>query len=96
MTYSINNTKQNFIKRFKVELLNSSDPLLIITKTPLEAENLKKRLHKEGNIDNLSIIKLSKNKFRLTCGPFKNFSSLKNTYTSLNTLGFVELNIYKK
>ena len=44
MTYSIKNTKQNFINRFKVELLNSSNPLLIITKTPLEAENLKKRI----------------------------------------------------
>ena len=48
------------------------------------------------NINNISVKKINNNKYRLLVGPFKNFNALKNTYISLNNLGFEELNIYKE
>ena len=60
------------------------------------AVKLKKKLIQEGEVDNLLVKKLAHNKFRLTAGPFKNFNALKNTYSSLNSLGFNELSILKK
>ena len=59
------------------------------------ANNLKKELVKKMNINNISVKKIN-NKYRLLVGPFKNFNALKNTYISLNNLGFEELNIYKE
>jgi len=60
------------------------------------ANNLKKKLDKKMNINNISVKKINNNKYRLLVGPFKNFNALKNTYISLNNLGFEELNIYKE
>jgi len=59
------------------------------------AINLKNELLKKSNLDNILVKKISNNKYRLLAGPFKNFSTLKTTYISLNNLGFEDLNIYK-
>jgi len=60
------------------------------------ANDLKKVLREKIKVDNISIKKINNNKYRLLVGPFKNFNALKNTYISLNNLGFEELNIYKE
>jgi len=60
------------------------------------AKRLKKQLSKKTKINNLSIKKINIKKYRLFAGPFKNFSTLKTAYISLNKLGFENLNIYKK
>ena len=60
------------------------------------ANNLKKDLSKKININNISVKKINNNKYRLLAGPFENFNALKNTYISLNKLGFEGLNIYKE
>ena len=60
------------------------------------ANNLKKDLSKKININNISVKKINNNKYRLLVGPFENFNALKNTYISLNKLGFEVLNIYKE
>ena len=60
------------------------------------ANNLKNELIKKMNINNISVKKINNNKYRLLVGPFKNFNALKNTYISLNNLGFELLNIYKE
>ena len=60
------------------------------------ADNLKKKLIKKTNMDNISVKKINNNKYRLVAGPFKNFNTLKTTYISLNNLGFENLNIYKE
>jgi len=60
------------------------------------AINLKVDLEKKMNVNNISIDKINSNKYRLSIGPFKNFNALKNTYISLNNLGFEDLNIYKE
>ena len=44
-------------------------------------------------MDELKIVKINENKYRLKAGPFKTFNSLKKTYYTLNKLGFDELNI---
>ena len=58
------------------------------------AFNLKKELENKINTNKMSVKKINNNKYRLLVGPFKNFSSLKNAYISLNNLGFEDLNIY--
>ena len=40
--------------------------------------------------------KINANKYRLSVGPFKNFSALKSIYISLSNLGFEDLNVYKE
>ena len=55
---------------------------------------LKKSLQKKIKLSNISIKRINKNKYRLLVGPFENFNTLKNTYISLNNLGFEDLNIY--
>ena len=60
------------------------------------AINLKIDLKKKTNLKNISVKKISNNKYRLLVGPFKNFNALKTTYISLNNLGFEQLNIYKE
>ena len=60
------------------------------------ANILKEDLLKKININNISVKKINNNKYRLLVGPFENFNALKNTYISLNKLGFVSLNIYKE
>jgi len=60
------------------------------------ALNLKNELYSKIKLNNIMIKKINDNKYRLLIGPFKNFNALKNTYISLNNLGFEELNIYKE
>ena len=60
------------------------------------ANNLKRDLLKKININNISVKKINNNKYRLFVGPFENFNALKNTYISLNKLGFEDLNIYRE
>ncbi len=58
------------------------------------AENLKNNLISKTKYSNFKVKKIAANKYRLSVGPFKDFSSLKSTYISLNNLGFEDLNIY--
>ena len=60
------------------------------------AISLKNSLIKKTNMKNISVKKITDNKYRLLAGPFKNFNALKKTYISLNKLGFENLNIYTK
>lgn len=59
------------------------------------AFSLRNELIKKTKLGNISVKKIGNNKYRLLSGPFKNFNALKNTYISLNNLGFEDLNIYK-
>ena len=60
------------------------------------ANNLKNELINKISLKNIYVKKISKNKYRLSVGPFKNFNALKKTYISLNNLGFESLNIYRE
>ena len=60
------------------------------------AETVKNRFKKEANLTNIKIKKISQNKFKLYSGPYDSFNSMKETYLSLNELGFDELNIINK
>ena len=60
------------------------------------AYNLMEELNKKTKINNIFVKKISDTKYRLYVGPFENFESLKNTYISLNNLGFEHLNVYKE
>ena len=57
------------------------------------AETVKNRFKKEANLENITIEKISKNKFKVYFGPYASFNSMKETYLSLNKLGFENLNI---
>ena len=57
------------------------------------AHNLKDDIIKKTQIDNINVKKINNTKYRLVAGPYKNFNALKNTYISLNNLGFENLNI---
>ena len=60
------------------------------------ANSLKVELMKKININKFLIKKINDKKYRLLVGPFENFNALKNTYISLNKIGFDNLNIYKE
>ena len=60
------------------------------------AENLRNELIKKTQMSEFLVEQISDNKYRLSAGPFENFNALKNTYISLNTLGFENLNIYRE
>ena len=60
------------------------------------AVNLKNELNKKIQQKTIMIKKINNNKYRLLAGPFESFNALKNTYISLNNLGFEDLNIYKE
>ncbi len=57
------------------------------------AETVKIRFEEEANLENIKIKKISKNKFKVYSGPHAYFNSVKDTYFSLNKLGFENLNI---
>ena len=57
------------------------------------AETVKNRFEKEANLENIKIKKISKSKFKVYSGPHVSFNSAKDTYFSLNKLGFENLNI---
>ena len=57
------------------------------------ADTVKKRFKKEANLINIKIKKISKDKFKVYSGPYSSFDSMKETYISLNKLGFENLDI---
>ena len=57
------------------------------------AETVKNRFEKEANLTNIKIKKISENKFKVYSGPYDSFASMKETYFSLDKLGFENLNI---
>ena len=57
------------------------------------AEAVKNRFEKKINLENIKIKKISKNKFKVYFGPYASFNSMKETYFSLNELGFENLDI---
>jgi len=59
------------------------------------AQNLKEELIKKTQINNFSVKKINDTKYRLSVGPFKDFTALKSIYISLNNLGFEGINIYR-
>ena len=85
------NTKKVKLKKTKSFILVISDFYYIDS-----ANNLKNDISKKTNIKNISVKKINNKKFRLLVGPFKNFNALKNTYISLNNLGFEDLNIFRE
>jgi len=57
------------------------------------AEATKNRFEKEANLENIKIKQISKNKFKVYFGPYSSFASMKETYLSLNELGFENLDV---
>ena len=53
------------------------------------------RIKKEASVNNLSIIRLSKTKYRVLIGPFNDIKSLKNSFEKINSLYFENLEILK-
>ena len=56
----------------------------------------KKELIIKTKINKFSVKEINANTYRLSVGPFKNFSALKSIYISLSNLGFEDLNVYKE
>ena len=85
-------------QEIKKKVFKNNNFILVINDFYYEdsAINLKNELVKKTKMNNISVRKINNNKYRLLVGPFKNFNALKNTYISLNNLGFEELNIYKE
>ena len=59
------------------------------------AKILKNRLLNEYNINNVKIIKISKNNYRIYKGPFKNLESIKKDYKDIIKLNFENIEIIK-
>ena len=82
-TISLNNNKnkKNFIIVINDFYYEDSAKLLL------------NELVQKNKMVNVSLKKMNNTKYRLLAGPFKNFNALKNTYISLNNLGFEDLDI---
>ena len=85
-----NDTKKNTQKEYNYMLI-ISDFYYVSS-----ANTLKDQLINKNKITNLYVKKINDKKYRLYAGPFKNFNALKNTYISLNKLGFENLNINRE
>ena len=59
------------------------------------AKMMLNRIKKEASIKNLSIIRLSKTKYRVLIGPFNDIKSLKNSFEKMNSFNFENLEIIK-
>ena len=57
------------------------------------AEIVKNKFEKEANLENIKIKKISENKFKVYSGPYDSLASMKETYFSLDELGFENLDI---
>tara|TARA_Y100000590_G_scaffold412047_1_gene506670 strand:- start:593 stop:1348 length:756 start_codon:yes stop_codon:yes gene_type:complete len=81
----------------KEELIDEQSFILVISDFYFEdtAKNLMNELIEKTGFNNILVKKVNNKKYRLFAGPFKNFNTLKNTYISLNKLGFENLNIYR-
>ena len=53
------------------------------------------RIKNEASIKNLSIIRLSKTKYRVLIGPFNDIKSLKDSFEKMNSFNFENLEILK-
>ena len=53
------------------------------------------RIKNEIYINNLSIMRLSKTKYRVLIGPFNDIKSLKDSFERMNSLNFENLEILK-
>ena len=82
----------------RIKTIDKRNFILVISDFYYEdsANNLMTELIKKIKIDNISVKIINGQKYRLFVGPFKNFNALKNTYISLNNLGFEDLNIYSE
>ena len=52
-----------------------------------------KKINSQISIDSISIVKLSKTKYRVLIGPFNDIKSLKTSFEKMNTLNFENLEI---
>ena len=59
------------------------------------AKTMVNRIKDEASISNLSIIKLSKTKYRVLIGPFNDIKSLKDSFEKMYFLDFENLEILK-
>ncbi len=57
------------------------------------AEIMIKKINSQISIDSISIVKLSKTKYRVLIGPFNDIKSLKTSFEKMNTLNFENLEI---
>ena len=81
----------------KKKIFKKTNFILVINDFYFEdsANNLKNELIGKTKINYIYVKKINNKQFRLSVGPFQNFNALKNSYISLNNLGFENLNIYK-
>jgi hypothetical protein len=56
---------------------------------------MRERIKDEISLNNIKVIKLSKNKFRVLIGPFNDIKSLKNSFEKLSIFNFENLEILK-
>lgn len=56
---------------------------------------MRERIKDEISLNNIKVIKLSKNKFRVLIGPFNDIKSLKNSFEKLSFFNFENLEILK-
>ncbi len=59
------------------------------------AELLKKKIKKDTNVKKINIEKLTKTKYRVYLGPFKDIKALKKSFNNLSDLKFENLEILK-
>jgi PBP1b-binding outer membrane lipoprotein LpoB len=85
---SVSTTKNEIKKKKPLYIINIAEFYFIES-----AETVKNRFEEEANLEKIEIIKISENKFKVYSGPYISFASMKETYFSLNELGFENLDI---
>ena len=80
-----NNTDKIFSYSIKVADFYYKKTALLMTE----------KINSEVSIDNMKIIKLSKNNYRVILGPFNDISSLQESFDKINSLYFENLEILK-
>ena len=53
------------------------------------------RINNETSINNTSIIRLSKTKYRVLIGPFNDIKSIRDSFEKMNSFNFENLEILK-
>lgn len=96
---SIKNISLDKNKNAKIENNTNMDFKFIIKFADLFFEEsaimLKKRLEVEFNINEINIIKLSENLYRVYKGPFYDLGSLKNVYNEIPNIDFENIELVK-
>ena len=88
----------NLIKTKKKEVLNKEFSYSIKVADFYfkdTAQNMSKRIKNELSINNISILKISKTKFRVLIGPFNDIKTLKDSFEKMNSLNFENLEILR-